>query len=71
MNAPLAERRSRAANRSATRVMVLVADSVSLITVSPTLEPFKQTNTLLRRDKFSLQRVSLSNSDSVTPAGPR
>ncbi len=46
MNAPLAERRSRAANRSATRVMALVADTVSLTTVSSTLGPFKQTNTL-------------------------
>jgi len=40
MNAPLVERRSCAANRSATRVMVLVADGVSLKTVSATLLPF-------------------------------
>jgi len=44
MNAPLVERCSCAANRPATRVMVLVADGVSQKTVSATLLPFLLTN---------------------------
>ena len=33
-----------------TRVMVLLADGVSLTTVSATLEPFQQANTLLEQE---------------------
>jgi transcriptional regulator GlxA family with amidase domain len=69
MNGPLVHRRSGTANRPITRVMVLVANGVSMTTVSATLEPFHQANTQLRCNRFNLQLVSFYNDDPVTQVG--
>jgi len=58
-----------APEEAATRVMLLLADGVSLTTVSSTLEPFQQANSCLNRSKFDIQLVSLGNTDPTTQAG--
>lgn len=69
MNAPVSDRKSFVPYNMATRVMVLVADGVSLTTLSSTLEPFQHANAILGRDRFELQLVSLRDKDPITMAG--
>lgn len=71
MNAPLNNTQWSLASLMTTKVMILVADRVSLTTVSATLEPFQHANTLLEQDRFTLQLVSLSDKDPLTLAGIR
>lgn len=69
MNAPVSDRSSFVPCDRATRVMVLVADGVSLTALSSTLEPFQHANAILGRDRFELQLVSLRDKDPITMAG--
>ena len=69
MNAPLVEHHCCVAHQLATRVLVLVADGVSLTTVSLTLEPFQQANAILGWEKFTLLLISLTDKDPTTSAG--
>ena len=69
MNAQMATYMRPAINKSETRVMLLLADGVSLTTVSSALEPFQQANTCMRWSKFHIQLVSLGDEDPITQAG--
>ena len=69
MNAHTSYRSSYESNKMTTRIMVLVTDGVSLTTLSSTLEPFQHANTILARDRFVLQLVSLRDEDPTTTAG--
>ena len=51
------------------KVLILIAEGVSLTTISTTLEPFQQVNRLLGREKFILTLVSLTERNPVTSAG--
>lgn len=61
--------RPHARDGTATRVMLVLADGVSLTTVSSTLEPFQQANSCLNRVQFDIQLVSLGSTDPTTRAG--
>ena len=69
MNAPILGRVSVFTNQPIIRVMILVVDGVSLTTVSTTLEPFQQVNTMLGEGRFHIQLVSLESTDPMTSAG--
>ena len=69
MNLRLDRAQWELASPLSTKVMILVADGVSLTTVSSTLEPFHCANNLLEHDRFTLQLVSLSDNDPLTLAG--
>ena len=69
MNALFSDTVSCQSSPLAKRVVILVAEGVSLTTFSTTLEPFQQANTLLGREQFILTLVSLSEKIPVTSAG--
>ena len=69
MNALFSDTVFRQSIPLAKRVVILVAEGVSLTTFSTTLEPFQQANTLLGREQFILTLVSLSEKIPVTSAG--
>jgi len=69
MNAPLHNHSAFVPRITTTRVMVLIADGVSLTTLSSALEPFQQANAILGCGRFELQLVSLREVDPVTTGG--
>ena len=69
MNVPVSNFSSFASDKMTTRIMVLVTDGVSLITLSSTLEPFQHANTILGHERFELLLVSLRDTDPITKAG--
>lgn len=69
MNAPIATYQRSVGNGPETRIMLLLADGVSLTTVSSTLEPFQQANACMRGKKFDVQLISLGDQDPTTQAG--
>jgi transcriptional regulator GlxA family with amidase domain len=69
MNAPLSNHKSFVLDTMMTRIMVLVADGVSLTTLSSTLEPFQHANAILGYSRFELQLVSLRDKNPKTMAG--
>ena len=69
MNAPISTLHPSGSIRSETRVVLLLADGVSLTTVSAALEPFQHANTCMRRQRFDVQLVSLGDDDPMTQSG--
>ncbi len=69
MNAPIITYQRSARDRPQTRIVLLLADGVSLTTVSSALEPFQHANTCMRRKRFDVQLVSLGDEDPTTQAG--
>lgn len=68
MNAPVFLQH-RLIDEPQTSVMVVVLDGVSLTTVSAATEPFHLVDTMLSRDRFLLQLVSLAGEDPMTQPG--
>ena len=60
MNAPFSETPHCQASQTKTKVVILIAEGVSLTTISTTLEPFQQANKLLGWEKFNLTLVSIT-----------
>ncbi|MGB0493224.1 MAG: GlxA family transcriptional regulator [Paracoccaceae bacterium] len=58
-----------ASSKTPCKVVIVVIDGVSLTTVSATIEPFQQANTLLNAEKFKIQLLSLDDADPITSAG--
>ena len=69
MNAPFSETPHCQASQTKTKVVILIAEGVSLTTISTTLEPFQQANKLLGWEKFNLTLVSITEKNPVTSAG--
>ena len=69
MNTPFLKTPHCPASQTKTKVVILVAEGVSLTTISTTLEPFQQANKLLGWEKFNLTLISVTEKNPVTSAG--
>lgn len=69
MTALFSDSLSREVAKLENKVLILVAEGVSLTTISTTLEPFQQANRLLGHEKFILTLASLTDKNPVTSAG--
>lgn len=69
MNAPFPTLQQVGSDRSEIRVALLLANGVSLTTVSSALEPFQHANTCMGWTRFDIQLVSLAEDDATTQSG--
>lgn len=69
MNTPVVTCQTSVSRTTATRVMMVLVDGVSLTTVSSTLEPFQQANICMNQSRFEIQLVSLGGKNPTTRSG--